>query len=90
MADSSSIQHVQFGGDIEPVKTRNNSVVYSKAHNGRPSLSEKTEPVDVEDRAAQIADEDLNSKKKQVHSLRPVSSTAKADLMRGACRLTQA
>jgi hypothetical protein len=66
MADSTPIQHVQFGEGIEPVKTKNGATAYSQAYNGQPALNEKGEAVDVEDRAVQIANEDLNKKNKQV------------------------
>lgn len=61
MADSDPIHRVQFGEGIYPVKSAG---AYSTAHK-EPSISEKA-GYDVEDRAAQIADVDLNQKKKQV------------------------
>ena len=66
MADSTPIQRVQFGENIQPVKTKGSATVYSQAHNDHPALNEKREAVDVEDSAVQIATEDLNRKKKQV------------------------
>ena len=60
MADSEPPQHIQFGGEIHPVKT-----AASKVYEKDPSLSEKND-FDVEDRAMQIANADLNQKKKQV------------------------
>ncbi len=62
MADSETAQRVQFGEDINPVKTATSNV-YNKDY----SLSEKN-GFDVEDRAMQIANADLNQKKKQVSS----------------------
>jgi len=58
MADSEPSQHIHFG--IHPVKS-----AASKVYNKDPSLSEKVD-FDVEDRAMQIANADLNQKKKQV------------------------
>lgn len=66
MADSNPAPRIQFGEDIQPVKTNKSATVYSKAHDGYPSSSEKSGAVDVEDRAVQIANEDLNKKNKQV------------------------
>ncbi|TVY88032.1 Potassium transporter [Lachnellula willkommii] len=66
MEASTPIQHVQFGEDIQPVKTKNSSTVYSQAHNDHPALNEKEEAVDLEDRVAvEIANEDVNKKNKQ-------------------------
>jgi len=67
MADSTPVQHVQFGDEIQPVETRNSLTVYSQARNDHSALDEKGEHVDLEDRAAvEIANEDLNKKNKQV------------------------
>ena len=63
MADSDIAQRIQFGEDIHPVKTAS-----SKVYNKDPSVSEKN-GLDIEDRAVQIANEDLNQKKKQVSVL---------------------
>lgn len=60
MADSEPAQRIQFGEEIHPVKTAT-----SKVYNKDPSLSEKRS-FDVEDSAVQIANADLNRKKKQV------------------------
>lgn len=68
MADSTPAQRIQFGEDIQPVKTNKSATAYSKAQDGYPSSSEKSGAVDVEDRAVQIANEDLNKKNKQVCS----------------------
>jgi len=63
MADANISQHIQFGDEIHHVKTTS-----SKVHNKDPSVSEKN-GLDIEDRAVQIANEDLNQKKKQVSVL---------------------
>jgi hypothetical protein len=60
MADLETVQRIQFGEEIHPVKTGT-----SKVYNKDPSLSEKN-GFDIEDRAMQIANADLNQKKKQV------------------------
>lgn len=60
MADSETVQRIQFGEEIYPVKTKTSNV-YNKEH----SPSEKND-FDIEDRAMQIANADLNKKKKQV------------------------
>ena len=64
MAESTPVQRIQFGDEISPVKKTVTS--YSNA-NKDPSLSEKAGGYDLEERAIQIADQDLNQKKKQVH-----------------------
>jgi len=68
MTDSTPIQRVQFGEAIQPAKAKDEATVYSQAHKSHPGLNEKGEgeAVDVEDRAVQIANEDLNKKNKQV------------------------
>jgi KUP system potassium uptake protein len=60
MADLETAQRIQFGEGIHPVKTAT-----SKVYNKDPSFSEKN-GFDIEDRAIQIANADLNQKKKQV------------------------
>jgi KUP system potassium uptake protein len=67
MADSETAQRIQFGEEIHPVKTAT-----SKVYNKDPSLSEKN-GFDIEDRAMQIANADLNQKKKQVSDSIPTS-----------------
>jgi hypothetical protein len=63
MAESTSVQDIQFGDDIRPVKSAG---IYTTAQSKDPvSISEKGS-YDLEERAAHIADADLNSKKKQV------------------------
>lgn len=66
MAESDPIQHVNFGEGIHPVKSAG-ATRYSIGHKEQ-SISEKA-VYDVEDTAAQIADADLNRKKKQASSL---------------------
>lgn len=70
MADSETSPRIQFGEDIHPVKTST-----SKVYNKDASLSEKN-GFDVEDRALQIANADLNQKKKQVSESRPISGVS--------------
>jgi hypothetical protein len=65
MAESDPIQHIQFGEDVQPVKSAG-ATVYSTGHKDQ-SISEKAD-YDIEDRVAKIADADLNSKKKQASS----------------------
>lgn len=60
MAESETAQRIQFGEDIHPAKT-----AISKVYNEDPSFPEKN-GFDIEDRAMQIANADLNQKKKQV------------------------
>jgi hypothetical protein len=67
MADSTPIQRIQFGDEISQVKSTKN--VYTSAHK-HPSLDEKAGAVDFEERAIQIADADLNKKKKQARYYR--------------------
>ena len=62
MAESDPVQHIAFGEGIHTVKSTG-ATVYSTGR--RPSVSEK-DGYDVEERAAKIADADLNQKKKQV------------------------
>jgi len=64
MADSELTQRVQFGEEIHPVKTAKSARSYSAFVKDAAS-AEKTEEVDLEQRANQIADSDLNRKKKQ-------------------------
>lgn len=65
MAESDPIQRVQFGDGIDPVKSAG-ATVYSTLQK-EPSIPEKT-GYDVEGTAAQIADGDMNGKKKQASS----------------------
>jgi hypothetical protein len=65
MAESDPIQRVAFGEGKHPLRSTG-ATIYSTGHKEQ-SISEKT-VYDVEDTAAQIADADLNSKKKQVSS----------------------
>jgi hypothetical protein len=67
MADSETGQHVQFKGDpIRPVKLRN-SAFEDKAMHENQKVCEQVKEIDVEELApSEIADADLNSKKKQV------------------------
>jgi KUP system potassium uptake protein len=58
---SEPIQHIQFGEEIQPARTTA-SKAYTK---DLASFSEKSAGVDLEERAVQIANEDLNHKKKQ-------------------------
>jgi KUP system potassium uptake protein len=62
MAESDPIQRIAFGEGIHPVKSAG-ATIYSTGR--KQSVSEK-DGYDVEERAAQIADADLNQKKKQV------------------------
>jgi hypothetical protein len=64
MADSEPIQRVQFGEEIHPVKTTKSVRSYTTFVKDA-ALAEKTEEADLEQRADQIADSDLNRKKKQ-------------------------
>lgn len=70
MADSETPQRIQFGEEIHPVKTST-----SKVYNKDASLSEKN-GFDIEDRALQIANADLNREKKQVSEFMPVSGVS--------------
>jgi KUP system potassium uptake protein len=72
MADSEIPQHIQFGEEIHPVKTAT-----SKIYNKDDSLSEKN-GYDIEDRAMQIANADLNQKKKQVSGSLSISGLHRA------------
>lgn len=66
MAESEPIQRVAFGDDIHPVKSAG-ATIYSTGR--KQSISEKDgDSYDIENRAAQIANEDLNQKKKQTFS----------------------
>ena len=67
MAESSPAQRIQFGDEINPI--RKTSTAYSNAVK-EPSLSEKAAGHDLEEKAIQIADQDLNQKKKQVRTSR--------------------
>lgn len=75
MAESEAPQHIQFGDDIHPVKTTGSSRVYPKERL-TPSVSEKPTSMSYDHRdeeeqnAAQIADADMNRKKKQVSLFR--------------------
>jgi hypothetical protein len=63
MSESEQIQrNIQFEEEILPVRSAG---VYTSGFN-HPSLTEKSEVVDLEARAVRIAEEDLNRKKKQV------------------------
>jgi KUP system potassium uptake protein len=64
MTESEPIQRVAFGDGIHPVKSTG-ATVYSTGR--KQSISEK-DGYDIEERAAQIADADLNRKKKQTFS----------------------
>ncbi|TVY78242.1 Potassium transporter [Lachnellula suecica] len=68
MADSIENQRIQFGEEIQHVKTKNSAAGHSQAHDGIPALSEKSEEVDLEERAVEIANEDLNKKNKQTYT----------------------
>ena len=57
-------QRIQFGDEISPVKSTG-ATAYSDGHK-EPSLVEKRADYDTEEMALQIADADLNSRKKQV------------------------
>ncbi|KUJ20933.1 putative potassium transporter 5 [Mollisia scopiformis] len=68
MADSEAAQHIQFDDAIYRVRTAGSSRVFKK-EGMTPSLSEKPTSYDEEGlNAAQIADEDLNRKKKQTYT----------------------
>lgn len=72
MTDSEISQHIQFDDDIQPAKAVSCAAVFKK-EGLVPSLSEKPTSYDEEERnAAQIADADLNHKKKQVSPLRRI------------------
>lgn len=62
MADPTPAPRIQFGEEIHPVKSAG---VYS-AMVKDAALLEKNGGLDLEQRALQIADSDLNRKKKQV------------------------
>lgn len=64
MADISIAPRIQFEGETHPVKTTGEATS-STVQNGA-SLSEEVEGYDLEAKAVQIADADLNHKKKQV------------------------
>lgn len=65
MADTNGgpAQRLQFG-DINPVKAADETAYTSALKNSK--ISEKATYADLEDQAVQIADADLNRKKKQV------------------------
>ena len=67
MTDSIQPSRIQFGEEIHPAKT-GGSKVYSTAKRD-PSLSENGGSYDVEEKAVQIANDDLNRKNKQVCSI---------------------
>ncbi|KAF4636440.1 hypothetical protein G7Y89_g1645 [Cudoniella acicularis] len=67
MADSIPIQRIQYGEETNPVKSKNGSTVYASAHDEH-SLSEKNHGPDLEERAVQLANADLNAKKKQTYT----------------------
>jgi len=62
MDDLEGINRIQFGEEIHPVKTTG-----SAAYRKELAATEKARgDFDIEERAAQLANADLNSKKKQV------------------------
>jgi KUP system potassium uptake protein len=65
MAESDTIQRVQFGDGLHPVRSTG-ATPYSTGLKEQ-SISEKA-AYDPEDSAARIADDDLNRKKKQTYS----------------------
>jgi hypothetical protein len=66
MTDPEPLQHVQFGDGTRPVKSRS-SVFGEKAMHENQVAGEKVKEIDEEELAVrEIADQDLNSKKKQV------------------------
>lgn len=62
MAESTLVQRLQFEDGIHPIKTAG-SRAYSISSKERP-LPEKAGGYDLEERAVQIANDDLNRKKK--------------------------
>jgi hypothetical protein len=81
-AMSELIQHVQFGEEIQPAR-----MTASKAYtNDLASFSEKSAGVDLEERAVQIANEDLNHKKKQVRKS-PQAPSLNPDMFRDLHRM---
>ncbi|EHK99256.1 putative Potassium transporter 5 [Glarea lozoyensis 74030] len=65
MTDAEPLQHVQFGDGIRPVKSRS-SAFGEKAMHENQVVGEKVKEIDEEELAVrEIADQDLNSKKKQ-------------------------
>jgi hypothetical protein len=75
MAESTT-PRIQFGDEIKPVKS-GSATVYATAAGRNPSLSEKYDSNDVEIGARNVADEDINRKKKQV---RQASSMYSSDI----------
>jgi hypothetical protein len=81
-AMSEPIQHIQFGEEIQPARTTA-SKAYTK---DLASFSEKSAGVDLEERAIQIANEDLNHKKKQVRKS-PQAPSLNPDMFRDLHRM---
>jgi hypothetical protein len=79
---SEPIQHIQFGEEIQPTRTTA-SKAYTK---DLASFSEKYAGVDLEERAVQIANEDLNHKKKQVRKA-PKARSLISDIFRDLHRM---
>jgi KUP system potassium uptake protein len=74
MAEPDLSQRIHFGEEIHPAKSAT-----SKTYNKDPSISEKN-GFDIEDHAMQIANADLNQKKKQVSSYLPILKCTKTEL----------
>lgn len=67
MADTiSTTPHIQYGEETNPPKAAGEAV-YSTEHKD-VFISEKAEDYDLEEKAARIADADLNAKKKQTYT----------------------
>ena len=81
-AMSEPIQYIQFGEEIQPARTTA-SKAYTK---DLASFSEKSAGVDLEERAVQIANEDLNHKKKQVWKS-PLARSLIPDMLRDFHRM---
>lgn len=66
MADTiDTTPHIQYGEETNPPKAASEAV-YSTERKNVFISSEKAEDYDLEEKAARIADADLNAKKKQV------------------------
>lgn len=68
---------VQFGDGIRPVKTTQSRTFDVNAH---PALAQKAREYDSEEKAIQVANEDLSRKNKQVYYHVPYFERTEADL----------